>query len=358
MRKLLLSFISFAAIGVVGLIAAQPVHAHIISPPISDEIYTPGNSYTGSFTIFFTEQDPNELFLTIAKMEINDVTGAKRAVAVAPSESALANWTGLDRLSVTKPAGTTYTNGDNAVEVNYVVDVPADASPGGEYAVILVSNVPREPEILEDGTAVFTGLGVGGDVTYQMIAQVEGDIVYQTSLVDFRTKDNQWLFPHLPVDFEAVFQNGGNVHVIPRGNIEVFQGGKIATITLNPGQLRTFPNTSRVYERVWSNEGIEDMEDQALIDETRANLPETFFEHVIYEIQYFRIGQFTAQLQGFAGNQPPYADEVTFWVIPWHLIIVIIVAIVLLYLVYRVRKQFGGTKYVSKSSAKYKRSAK
>lgn len=352
--KVFLGLMLLVIVSSVFLTFARNTSAAIISPPFSDEIFTAGNSYTGSFTIFFTEQDPNVLYLSLAKMEINDVTGAKRAVFVDSSEPTLANWVGLDRTSVTKPEGVTYTNGDNAVLVNYVVDVPRTASPGGTYAVVIVSNVPLNIQPGQEIDQIDTGVGVGADITYQMIAFVDGDVVYRATMSDFRTKDNQWLFPHLPVQFETVFQNGGNVHVIPRGNIEIFQGGKIANIALNSNQLRVFPDKTRLFQNVWSEEGIEEMTDKIQIQEAYDSLPDSFFEHVLYEIQNFRIGQYTAKLQGFAGKQQ-FGGEVTFWIIPWHLLLTILVIVLVIYGGWRVKKKFRGAEYVGKESAKYKR---
>jgi hypothetical protein len=344
------------------------VDAAIISPPFDDRVFVPGKSYKGSFTVYFTNEDPQTLYLSLAKMEIDDVTGAKSAVFIPKTEPALANWVTLDKQTVLRPPGVTFTEGDNGTIVNYAVNIPADAAPGGNYAVVLISNVPRGPEVDDSQVQVDTGVGVGADVTYQLIARIDGEEINNTNLEGFETvhvclpsegrdcnRYRQWLFPHLPVGFDAVFQNRGNSHVVPRGNIEIFQGEKIANVALNSDQVRVFPGKSRLYENMWTHEGIEKLQDQTLYEQALAGLPDNFFESVLYQIQHFQFGMYTVKLGGYAGNQPAFGAEANFWIVPWHLILTIIVLILLGYLGWRINRKFRGAEYVSQKSSKYKR---
>lgn len=304
---------------------AYSVKAIIVSPPILDVNLKRGDFIQGKFSVFFKEEDPETFYLYIKQSKYEGAKPSLDLVDADPEENTLANWTSLDKSQIFKPSPIGRTNGDNVVDVNYTINVPIDAPPGSHYAAILVTQSPPNP----DGNG--SQIAIGGEVVYQLMININEEKINDTSLIFFRTKNNQKLFAHLPVRFETGFENKGNVHVIPAANIEIFQSGKkIDNIELNPGLNRVFPGKTKVYENMWSEENIEEIQDSIKVKEAEDKLPKKFFEHVLYEIQNFRIGQFKAEIQGFAGTNPPYKDSVTFWVIPYHLLIVIIIPILVL----------------------------
>lgn len=309
--KLLLPALVFA----LGLFVSMvPASAAIISPPLLDLDLAAGGTYEGEFSIFFTREDPDTLYLSVHKITVADETGQQQIVASEPFENTLSNWTTLSTYEISKPANITYLNGDNEVKVTYTIDIPFDGPNGGHYAVILVSDRASTTPTGESQIAI------GGDVTLQILLNLGDDAFYNTALEHFRVKNNQIFFTGAPVEFESLFANNGNVHVIPRGNIEIFQGNnKIGNISLNPGQRRILPEKSRLYESIWYDEITEASE-----------TPVSFWDHVMYQLNNFRFGQFRAELQGFAGKQVPFQSSLTFWVIPVHLFVVIAAFIALI----------------------------
>lgn len=312
------------------LAANFPVKASSISYPVVELKLPRGGYYDGTVDINFAVNDPDTLYLTTERLDTADVSGISVSYKVGPTENTLANWIELDRTTIFKPEGVTYTNGDNVVKVPYEVYVPDNAEPGSHYAVIVVSEKI-------DATRPNT-VGVSNDVTLTILLTVEGETISRGNLEWFRTKDNQVVYSRLPAEFEAKFVNNGNVHIIPRGNIEIFAGGvKIDRISLNPKQERTLPDKSRVYTRPWSEEGVEELIDAKAIEDMQAKLPTNFFEEVLYQITHFRIGIFNAELQGFAGSKS-YKANVSFVVIPWQLLLVI--AVILLIFIMAIRSQW------------------
>lgn len=343
MKKNLLQIIFLFVVSVgLYLYASQEVEAYLISPVLIDKEYEAGQVYTGTFKVFFRGEDNDVLYLYTDSLDFEDVSSSQFSPKLDPNENTLANWITFDRESVSKPEGD-LDDGENYTEVGYTITVPNDAPPKGHYAVIVVAETP------EEGSGESSQVSVGIELALQLYAIVPGEEEYDASLEYFKIKDDQKLFGHLPTEFETLFRNDGNVHIIPRGNIEIFKKGeKEATIALNPSQKRVFPGKSRLYENIWSEEGIEEMEDGEEIMKTKEDLPETFFEHVIYEAKNFRFGKYTARLQGHHGPQPPYDKSVEFWVIPWHLITVVVGAVGVLIVVGRLTK--GGKKKEKKES--------
>ncbi len=314
-------------------IFAFSVKAIIVSPPILDVNLKRGDFIEGKFSVFFKEEDPETFYLYIKQSKYEGEKPTLDLVDPDPEENTLANWITLDKTQIFKPATIGVTNGDNVVDVGYQIQVPVDAPAGSHYAGILVTQAP--PDVDGSGAQI----AIGGEVVYQLLINIDEEKINDTSLTFFRTKNNQKLFAHLPVRFETGFENKGNVHVIPAANIEIFKNGKkIDNIELNPGLNRVFPGKSKMYENIWSEENIEELRDSLEIKKQEDSLPKTFFEHVIYEIKNFRIGQFKAEIQGFAGTNPPYKDSVTFWVLPYHLIIVIAVPILILILLLLIKR--------------------
>lgn len=325
------------------------VQAVILSPPQIDTGYTPGNTYREELTIFFQKRDSGKFTVTVYKMEAEDMTGNKKVSIPPVEENTLANWITLDETSITKSPDITYQNGDNAYTTGFSIAVPENAPPGTHMAAIVV-----EERVIEPVTSTPNLAAVEGAVL-QLLINVEGDVMEKAIMSTFRIKGDQFLFAHLPVEFETVFINQGNVHVIPRGNIEVMSSLiKINNVSLNPGQLRVFPELSRLYENIWSEEGIEKMTEQSQINQARNNLPKGFFEELVYELKYFRIGLYNANLQGFAGSNQ-FGGSVSFLVFPWHLFLTIVAVLLSIFFSRKLYLKVRGIEYIPKQSGKYKK---
>ncbi|MEO6728995.1 MAG: hypothetical protein ABIM99_03670 [Candidatus Dojkabacteria bacterium] len=312
----------------------RKTEALIISPPLIDINIDRGQNYSGEFSVIFKQDDPQTLFLYVKKLDFEDDTNNQITTDAEIDEPTLANWVKLDNNVVTKPSSIGISNGDNVVSVKYTVDIPVDAPAGAHYAQILISQ--KTP----DGIPLSNQVALGTEIGYQILVNLKGDRSYDTKLVSFKLKDGISIFPTLPVDFETIFKNDGNVYVTPSANIEVFaSGNKIDNIELNIGRYRIFPGKTREYDNTWSEENIEEMTDNAKIEAARAALPKDFFGYVSYELSHFRIGIYSAELAGFAGAQPPFKATVNFVVIPYHLLILVASVLGLFLVVYKMGKR-------------------
>jgi|GEM_PF-4829684 len=316
MRNFVKPFLGLILVGTVFLTAMPAnIKAAVVTEPIQEYRAAPGAIRSGYINIAFTPSDPAVLYLTIEKLEVQDGTNQTNSKKVPGTENTLTNWITLESKVVYKPENPKYQNNDNVRRVGYRITVPTNAEPGSDYAVIIASE-------LNSGT-VNNAVAVSKDLTTSILFTVEGNTVEEADLVNFSTINNQFIFSSLPVEFAAKFTNKGNVHVIPRGNIEIFSGStKINNISLNPAQSRTLPDKTFSYLRKWTNEGIEEQRDEQIIKQLEDQLPKNFFEEVVYQIRNFRVGVYTAELQGFAGKRQ-IKGSATFIVFPIHLFITI-----------------------------------
>ncbi len=315
------------------------INALIISPPLIDLNIDRAQTYSGEFSVIFKQEDPQTLYLYIKKLDFEDNTNTQITSDAELDEPTLANWITLENASVQKPSSIGISNGDNVVSVKYNVSIPADAPAGAHYAQIIVSQ--KSP----DGSTRNSQVALGTEIGYQILVNLKGDRSYDTKLVSFKLKDGISIYPALPVNFETIFKNDGNVYVTPSANIEVFSGGtKVDNIELNTGRYRIFPGKTREYDNMWSEEKIEEMTDVQDSSAAIASLPKDFFGYVSYELTHFRMGIYSAELAGFAGAQPPFKATVSFVVIPYHLLALLASVLGLFYVVYRLGKRNSNPK--------------
>jgi hypothetical protein len=213
------------------------------------------------------------------------------------------------------------------------IDVPASADPGGHYAVVLWGVAPGEVT----GT---TPLSINGQVGTLVLVRVEGPTTESGKIIEFGA--DQGTYTHLPTNFVVRFQNSGTVHLHPTGDVVVRNlfGGTAAVIPFNDqaniGNI--LPKSIRRFDFSWM----------------KAKLGASASE---WEQQWknFAFGPYTATLAATYGSQNTVANAtVSFWVIPWMVLIFWIVIIILIVIVVRelVRKY---NKYVI---AQYERKGK
>jgi len=186
--------------------------------------------------------------------------------------------------------------------------VPANADPGGHYAVVFFGN---QPSMAQGGS-----IGLSGKLGTLILLTVAGDIVEQGRIVSFDLTNPRSFYEHLPISFTALFENTGNVHLMPHGEITITNmfGRTSDRIPFNKepigGGKNVLPNTSRHLEAVWTKGPLE----------VKA---QNFIDTVNVEFHNFALGRYTAALDLHYGpsNQAAAANT-TFWVIPWQLILV------------------------------------
>lgn len=137
------------------------------------------------------------------------------------------------------------------VEVPFTINVPQNAEPGGYYAGILIGQF--SPEALEgEGGAAVT---IGSAVASLILLTVEGEIIEAGSIREFSTPKS--LYEHLPVDFIVRFENTGNVHVKPQGNITIYDwsDNKVWELPINAEGGNVLPGSVREFTATWDEGG-------------------------------------------------------------------------------------------------------
>jgi hypothetical protein len=231
----------------------------------------------------------------------------------------IANWISFSAPKFTVAVGQWYTE-------TVIFKVPKDA--GFSYSFVLEINrqisgpSPAGGALLKASIADFLLLNVN-----------RPGATRQLKVPSFTVSKH--IYQWLPATFTITFKNTGNSIVQPTGNVFIQRSANsktpIATLQVNPGGGYILPGTDRSLKTSWSN-GF-----PAYTTSINSE-GETTAEHLTWnwsKLSDFRFGHYTADLVAVYNNgsqDVPIEGQVSFWVIPWVVMIVIAVVGLLLLL--------------------------
>ncbi|MFA5030802.1 MAG: hypothetical protein WC495_04390 [Patescibacteria group bacterium] len=269
-----------------------------VTPPLSELQLVPGETTKTKIKLYNETQNPVTLYAEAVNFSAAGETGNPTYDFTA-EKIGLSTWINVTPDPIHIEAG-------NSAEVPVTINTPADAEPGGHYAVVFFSENPPA-----DGSQVSIGTKVG--TLY--LAEVAGDITESGQIVEFLTGAST--YSRLPVDFIVRFKNTGSVHLRPTGEITVKNiFGKISDTThVNVTKSATLPDQIRKYEAEWTKN---------VIDESTATGMRAFWQEYKNEMHNFAFGRYSATAVMTAQATIAVQDTATtqFWVIPWHILLV------------------------------------
>lgn len=199
------------------------------------------------------------------------------------------------------PLPTLTMNPKQIVTMNVTITIPKTASPGGHYGVIRFS--ARPPELEGTGVSLSTSLGS------LVLVTVNGATTDKLSVEEFSVNHNGKtgsLFESTPVQFVERIKNTGNIHEQPTGQVTITDmfGKKVAAVNVNMPPRNILPSSIRKFSQDLNSE-------------------------VIGNKKLF--GRYTAKMHLTYGTTSAKTldSTLTFWVIPYRLIAVVIGVLVI-----------------------------
>lgn len=188
-------------------------------------------------------------------------------------------------------------------KIDAQITIPGNAEPGGHYGVIRFSG--SAPEIES------TGVGLSASAGVLILIRVDGTISETASLVSFYSANGDKqssFFENGPINLVARIKNDGNVHVKPSGDIEIRDifGNLTATFPVNRQEPKSnvLPNSIRRFE---------------------VSLNKSWM-----------VGPYTANLTlGYGTTGQAITSTINFWVIPYRIILVGLMALATLIFILR-----------------------
>ena len=192
--------------------------------------------------------------------------------------------------------------------LNIAINVPIHASPGGHYGVIRFSGLP--PSLSSSGVSLQASIGV------LVLLTVNGKLTDNLSLSQFSvtsgTSGSGKIFESTPLNFIIKTKNSGNVQEEPTGHITVTDmfNKAVATINVNIPPHNVLPDSTREFT--------------AALNSTEIGNRHLF-------------GLYHAKLQLSYGvnSHKTITSSLSFWVIPYKLIIGGLILIIVLFFILR-----------------------
>ena len=300
------------------------------SPLPINLVTEPGKTITTELKVKNAGSQPETLKIELMKFKAYEETGKPQLLEREPGDDF------LDWVTFSEPTFTVAPDEWRVITATF--QVPPTAA-FGYYYVFVFSRANEEQQLGERETAL-----VGGTAVLVLLEARVADAKREVTVTEFSTDKKFYEF--LPATFNVKLKNTGNVHIAPRGNVFIDQGNTkdIAILEVNGNKGNILPNSSRVFDTVWEDGFpvyVPTVQDDKVIHDAEGN--------VVYKLQWdwndaskLRFGKYTAKLlliYDDGARDIPIEGEVSFWVVPWRLIGVVIFnfALILALILYVIR---------------------
>ncbi len=326
--------LGFGALGLVVamVVAVLPVSAsaaeskplNLITSPLPINLETaPGTPAATELKVKQNSGEDARLKVSLMKFGAFGEDGRPRLYDRGPGDEYF-DWVKFDKTTFAAPNNVWQT-------VRMTINVPKSAAFGYYYAVVF----SREgDDVRQSGN---TNAINGGSAVLVLLDAKSPGAKKQVTADALISKRGVYEF--LPASFDVKLRNTGNIHVIPHGNIFITKGKKqIATINLNEEQGNILPGSKRIYPVEWTDSfpHFEKVVENGKVKLDKNNKP---VMHLVWsngmskEIKpHLRMGRYTAHLFAVYDDGKrdiPIEAKVSFWVIPWRLLLGLVVTLAL-----------------------------
>ncbi len=246
--KLSLFLVSCFLILVSSGVFAQEKLTLTVTPPLFQLNIGPGGFWASSLKVVNTNPYDLTLYASVMNFESQGESGKGKFTPIIKedpevSASSLAHWIEVAGEPIFIPR-------EQSAEIPFSVRIPENAPPGGHYAAILVGTQPLVGK--SEGSVV----RVSSLVSSLLFVRIKGEIQEQGNIREFSTEKTFYQKPD--VVFTLRFENKGNVHLKPQGDIVIYNmyGKERGRIPVN--QKTDFgnvlPQSTRKFVFEWQGE--------------------------------------------------------------------------------------------------------
>jgi hypothetical protein len=305
-KRLLIPFLGLLLMTLVFL--PKGADALTISPPYFDYSLNPGDTVLDVIKLYNEGSWPETYYPIVMNFGAADDEAGTPQFYSAEEDAmgrGLAQWITVDTAPITIQP-------QERVNLQFSINIPKGETvqPGGHYGAILMSTEPP--------TIKGSGVGVSSQLSSIMLVRVSGEVREVGSIAEFGFSNPQVWFNHLPVDFFMRFENSGNVHLRPTGNliIENWYGRDVANVKVNSEFRSVLPMSIRKFDFGWTK-----VDENSL--QTMSSLEK--------ELKNFALGKYTARLVlNYGSTNQVLTDVREFYVWPWRLLTIFGVGLLIL----------------------------
>jgi hypothetical protein len=266
-------------------LAQEATRTYTIAPPTITQELNPGQNVEGILKVINNTDYDLTFTVSIKDFIVEDTAGTPKFL---PNNTLSNKYSAASWIGVTPSVFTI--KSQQKQELNYYIRVPISARPGGHYAAVIYTP-STNLEVTGTGATVSTEAGSLFYIT------VNGPIIENSLVSKFFVNPFQ---EYGPVKILTRIKNLGDLHIAPKATINV--SGFFYNKSQDLDTHNIFPEAARDFENTFG--------------------------------QTLMIGRYRAVLLGSYGanNNMPLAASVYFWVFPWRIAIVIVLAIIALLL--------------------------
>lgn len=244
----------------------------------------PGQTKTGSTNVTNLSTDTLKVKTSFADFVVDNEEGIPTIVETGSSVWSMSLWA-----SVSAEDEEFFLEPNETKEVEFTIDVPQDATPGGHYAMILFTPaIVQEEEI--------AGPLIEHKVGNLIKMTVSGEIYESAEIVEFSAP---YFSEFGPIDLTLRILNDGNTHIPTSGSVKIYNTLNQEVAEWEIQSANVFPTAIRAWDTTWEGK--------------------------------WRFGLYNAEVEVMYGSEDtPLTADVFFWIIPWRLILAITAVITLL----------------------------
>lgn len=292
----------------------------ITSPLPINLVTTPGTTVTTELKVKNGGTTPEALKIDLMKFKAYEESGKPQLMDPEPEDEFLKWITFSESRFILAP--------DEWKTVTATFTVPETASFGYYYAFVF--SRAEDAQVTSSKETVV----VGGTAVLVLLEVSIPDAKREVTVTEFSV--NKRFYEFLPATFSVKLRNTGNVHIAPRGNIFIDQGSTrdIAILEVNSEKGSILPNSNRVFDTTWQD-GFPVYEEKT--EDGRVALDEQ--GNTVYDLTWnwqdaskLRFGKYHAKLlliYDDGHRDIPIEGEVSFWVVPWRLVLSLLMALTL-----------------------------
>ncbi len=322
-------YLGIAAVVCLGLLS-RPLLAHAAtndislttSPVVLDLNIHPGSSDTRTLQLMNNGQQDIRINMELDVFSAKGDSGDAQITAPEPGDPS-PGWVSFSPASfVAKPGVWS--------AVKMTINLPQSATLGYYYAAVFKPDLPDKT--LANATTIR-----GANAIFVLVDTHAGSESRQLSIDDFGV--SQDVYEYLPTTFHLTIQNNGNIYQAPTGSIFISKNSdltnNVAALDVNPGGGNILPHTSRTFDVDWSD-GFPIFADKKVNGLTVYDSQGKPVKELSWSFARFnkvRIGKYYAKVTLVYSDGKrviPITRVVSFWVIPWKLILVVIAILAVL----------------------------
>jgi hypothetical protein len=306
----------------------------LTTSPISVDLSAkPGSSVSTTLQVQNNSPQTEKINVLLEKFKAEGETGQATIYKPSASDNSL-KWIHFSQTSITAEPNVWK-------QVTVTIDVPSSAKLGYYYAVLFEPQTPaasaNDKTVVRGANAIFLLLNTSPQSKNETRKLVVSSFTSQKSIYEY-----------LPATFNVTVQNTGNIYLAPQGDVFISRsknGKPLATLPINAGQGNILPATARQFFTSWAD-GFPVFQTKKINGQVVSNSkgqPEMHLQwNTASSFSKIRFGKYYAYLALVYNNGTTDVTSnatISFWVIPWKLILIIIAVIVAIIFVWKAIKK-------------------